>query len=197
VALAGSDRKGAWGPHCGILNRMVDPNAPAPDTADELFRMMYQDLRRLASSRLRRSENITMLDTTALVHESYLRFQHQSDLGGMSQGQFLAYAARVMRFVVIDFVRQRHAERRGGDHLHVTLNTDIAESISVKDDDVIRIHEAIEELAQVDDRLARIVEMRCFAGLDELAIAEALGVTDRTIRRDWQKARLLLKAVLQ
>ncbi|HEV8689482.1 MAG TPA: ECF-type sigma factor [Ideonella sp.] len=176
---------------------MLDPNAPAPDTADELFRMMYQDLRRLASSRLRRSENITMLDTTALVHESYLRFQHQSDLGGLSQGQFLAYAARVMRFVVIDFVRQRHAERRGGDHLHVTLNTDIAESISVKDDDVIRIHEAIEELAQVDDRLARIVEMRCFAGLDEMAIAEALGITDRTVRRDWQKARLLLKAVLQ
>jgi len=175
----------------------MDPNAPAPDTPDELFRQMYQDLRRLASSRLRRSENITMLDTTALVHESYLRFQHQSDLGGMTQGQFLAYAARVMRFVVIDFVRQRHADRRGGDHLHVTLNTDIAESISVRDDDVIRIHDAIEELAQVDDRLARIVEMRCFAGLDEMSIAQALGITDRTVRRDWQKARLLLKAVLQ
>ena len=176
---------------------MLDPNAPAPDTADELFRTMYQDLRRLASSRLRRSENITMLDTTALVHESYMRFQSQSDLGGMSQGQFLAYAARVMRFVVIDFVRQRHAERRGGDHLHVTLNTEVAESVSIKDDDVVRIHEAIEELAQVDDRLARIVEMRCFAGLDEMSIAQALGVTDRTVRRDWQKARLLLKAVLQ
>jgi RNA polymerase sigma factor (TIGR02999 family) len=174
----------------------MDPQAPAPDTADELFRQMYQDLRRLASSRLRRSENITMLDTTALVHESYLRFQHQSDLGGMTQGQFLAYAARVMRFVVIDFVRQRHADRRGGDHLHVTLNTDVAESVSVRDDDVVRIHDAIEELAQVDDRLARI-EMRCFAGLDEIAIAQALGITDRTVRRDWQKARLLLKAVLQ
>ena len=175
----------------------MDPQAPAPDSADELFRLMYQDLRRLASSRLRRSESVTLLDTTALVHESYLRFQHQSDLGGMTQGQFLAYAARVMRFVVIDFVRQRHAERRGGDHLHVTLNTEVAESVSIKDDDVVRIHEAIEELAQVDDRLARIVEMLCFAGLDEMAIAEALGITDRTVRRDWQKARLLLKAVLQ
>jgi RNA polymerase sigma factor (TIGR02999 family) len=175
---------------------MPDLDAPAPNDADQLFRAMYQDLRRLASSRLRRSEHITMLDTTALVHESYLRFQ-QSDLGGLSQGQFLAYASRVMRFVVIDFVRQRRAERRGGDQLHVTLNTEVAESVSVKDDDVVRIHEAIEELAQVDDRLARIVEMRCFAGLDELAIAEALGVTDRTVRRDWQKARLLLKAVLQ
>lgn len=176
---------------------MFDAQAPAPGTPDEMFRHMYQDLRRLASSRLRRSENLTMLDTTALVHESYLRFQQQSDLGGLTQGQFLAYASRVMRFVVIDFVRQRHAERRGGDQLHVTLNTDLADSIAVKDDDVLRIHEALEELAQVDDRLARIVEMRCFAGLDEMAIAEALGVTDRTIRRDWQKARVLLKAVLQ
>jgi len=131
------------------------------------------------------------------VHESYLRFQHQSDLGGMTQGQFLAYAARVMRFVVIDFVRQRHAERRGGDQLHVTLNTEIGESVSRPDDEVLRVHEAIEELAQVDDRLARIVEMRCFAGLDEISIAQALGITDRTVRRDWQKARLLLKAVLQ
>lgn len=173
----------------------TDP--PAPDTADELFRQMYAELRRLASARLRRSEQLTMLDTTALVHESYLRFQGQPGLAGLSPGQFLGYAARVMRFVVIDFVRQRHAERRGGDHLHVTLNTDIAESVSVRDDDVIRIHDAIEELAQVDDRLARIVEMRCFAGLDEVAIAEALGVTDRTVRRDWQKARLLLRAVLQ
>ena len=76
-------------PAGGILPVHMDPQAPAPDTADELFRQMYQDLRRLASSRLRRSENITMLDTTALVHESYLRFQHQSDLGGMTQGQFL------------------------------------------------------------------------------------------------------------
>ena len=67
----------------------------------------------------------------------------------------------------------------------------------MRDDDVVRIHDAIEELAQVDDRLARIVEMRCFAGLDEIAIAQALGITDRTVRRDWQKARLLLKAVLQ
>ena len=101
-----------------------------------------------------------------------------------------------MRFVVIDFVRQRHAERRGGDQLHVTLNTEVAEAAGLQDDNVLRIHEALEELARVDNRLAQIVEMRCFGGLDELAIAQALGITDRTVRRDWQKARLLLKAVL-
>jgi RNA polymerase sigma factor (TIGR02999 family) len=171
--------------------------ATPPDQADELFRLMYQDLRRLARSRLRRSEDITMLDTTALVHESYLRFQGTPELAGMAQGQFLAFAARTMRFVVIDFVRQRHAQRRGGGQFQVTLNTDIGESVAAGDDQVLRIHEALEELALVDDRLARIVEMRCFGGLDELAIAQALGVTDRTVRREWQKARLLLKVALQ
>ena len=169
---------------------------PVPSSSDELFRTLYKELRRLASSRLRRSEGITLLDTTALVHESYLRLQTQIE-GLQTSGQFLAYASRVMRFVVIDFVRQRHAERRGGEQLHVTLNTEIAESVSLHDDDVIRIHEALEELEKVDARLARIVEMRCFAGLDEQAIAEALGVTDRTVRRDWQKARVLLKTALQ
>jgi len=177
----------------------MDPSAVAApaEPADELFRLMYQDLRRLARSRLRRSEDITMLDTTALVHESYLRFQNSPGLAGLQHGQFLAYAARTMRFVVIDFVRQRRAQRRGGGQFQVTLNTDACESVAVGDEQVLRIHEALEELAQVDDRLARIVEMRCFGGLDELAIAEALGVTDRTVRREWQKARLLLKVALQ
>ncbi len=172
------------------------PVLPLPGSSDELFKVMYNDLRRLARARLRRSEGITLLDTTALVHESYLRLQSMPELGAHSEGQFLAYAARVMRFVVIDFVRQRHAQRRGGEQIHVTLNTEVAESVSLQDDDVIRIHEALEELQKVDERLARIVEMRCFAGLDDIAIARALGVTDRTVRRDWQKARLMLKAVL-
>jgi RNA polymerase sigma factor (TIGR02999 family) len=158
---------------------------------------MYADLRRLARSRLQRSEDITLLDTTALVHESYLRFQSNPGLEGLSAGQFLGYASRVMRFVVIDFVRQRHAERRGGEQQRVTLNTDVAEAVSVADEDVLRLHEALEALAQVDDRLARIVEMRCFGGLGEAAIAEALGVNERTVRRGWQKARLLLKLALE
>lgn len=174
------------------------PPAPLPLSTDALFQSLYQDLRRLARARLRRSEGVTLLDTTALVHESWLRLREMdaAQLAGGS-GQFLAYASRVMRFVVIDFVRQRHAERRGGDQLHITLNTEVAESAALEDDSVLRIHEALEELAQVDERLVRIVEMRCFGGLDEQTIAEALGVTDRTVRREWQKARMMLKAVLQ
>jgi len=165
--------------------------------ADALFRELYADLRRLARSRLQRSEDITLLDTTALVHESYLRFQANPGLAGLSTGQFLAYASRVMRFVVIDFVRQRHAERRGGEQQRVTLNTDVAEAVPVDDEDVLRLHEALEALAQVDDRLARIVEMRCFGGLGEADIAAALGVNERTVRRGWQKARLMLRLALE
>lgn len=168
----------------------------AAKSNDQLFHALYGELRRLARSRLRRSEGITLLDTTALVHESYLRLADAPAMGVGGEGQFLAYASRVMRFVVIDFVRQRRAERRGGDDLHITLNTEVAESVALPDADVLRIHEALEELQKVDERLARIVEMRCFAGLDEATIAKALGVTDRTVRRDWQKARLMLRAAM-
>lgn len=122
---------------------MLDPNAPAPDTADELFRTMYQDLRRLASSRLRRSENITMLDTTALVHESYMRFQHQSDLGGMTQGQFLAYAARVMRFVVIDLARSGR----------VWIDLALIVEEMVDDVDPIGLHMTVMVIQMIDDRI--------------------------------------------
>jgi RNA polymerase sigma factor (TIGR02999 family) len=182
-------------------NAPTAPPSPLPASppvpTDALYRELYDELRRLARARLRRSEGVTLLDTTSLVHESWLRFRHVDAAALQGPGQFLAYASRVMRFVVIDFVRQRHAERRGGEQLHVTLNTEAADAATPADDEVLRIHEALEELARIDERLARVVEMRCFGGLDEQAIAEALGVTDRTVRRDWQKARLMLKAALQ
>jgi RNA polymerase sigma factor (TIGR02999 family) len=164
--------------------------------ADELFRSQYQALRRLARSRLRRSEDITLLDTTSLVHESWLRMHRSSEFSSDDEGRFLGCAARVMRFVVVDHVRQRHAERRGGANTDITLSTDLGNALGVDDRDVIRIHEALEQLAAVDPRLTQVVEMRCFAGLDEQAIGLALGVTERTIRRNWQKALLLLRALL-
>jgi RNA polymerase sigma factor (TIGR02999 family) len=165
--------------------------------ADALFPEMYQELRRIARARLRRSESITLLDTTGLVHESYLRFQKMGQLAIQDRGQFLGYAARVMRFVVIDFIRQRRAERRGGGAIQITLGSEILDSMSVDDEHALRVHDALEELSKVDARAVQVVEMRCFAGLDEQEIAMALGVTDRTVRREWKKARLLLKAALQ
>jgi RNA polymerase sigma factor (TIGR02999 family) len=164
--------------------------------ADELFGQLYPDLRRLAHSRLRRSGRFTLLDTTVLVHESYLRLFKAGTLEAGDRGQFMAYAARVMRSVVVDFVRRRAAQRRGGDVIHVQLEEGIAETADPHEQHVIRIDEALEELAAIDERLVRVVEMRYFAGMTEEQVAEALELSRRSVARDWEKARLFLAAAL-
>lgn len=163
---------------------------------DALFGALYPQLRRLAHAQLRRNEPITLLDTTGLVHEAWLRLAKNDGMPLDDPGRFLGYASRVMRFVVIDFVRQRHAQRRGGERLHVTLDTGAAESATLHDEQLLRLNDALEELDQVDERLVKVIEMRCFGGLSEIQIGEALGVTVRTVRRQWQRARLLLHAAL-
>ena len=165
---------------------------PDLQPAEDLFNELYQRLRLLARSHLRRNEPITLLDTTSLVHESYLRYVNSRDLDFADRGKFFAYAASVMRSIIVDEVRRRHAERRGGSAEHVTLSTDAVDSLARDDEEILNVHEALEELAALDPRLARVVEMRYFAGLSENDIAVALGVTDRTVRRDWDKARTLL-----
>ena len=171
----------------------------AGDTAarDSLFALLYEDLSKLARARLRRTEPITLLNTTALVHESYLRFLNARRLEFSDRGRFFGYAASVMRSVVVDEVRKRRAERRGGSAEHVELDTDVADSAQQDDDQIIRVHDALDELSALDPRLAHVVEMRYFAGLTEQEIAEALGITERTVRRDWDKARTLLFSALR
>ena len=173
-------------------------NAPAAAARghDALFDALYPQLRRLAHAQLRRNEPVTLLDTTGLVHEAWLRLAGNEGTPVHDRGFFLGCASRVKRFIVIDFVRQRHAQRRGGAHTHVTLDTAIGETATLHDEQVLRLHEALEELAQVDERLVRIVEMRSFGGLSEVEIAATLGVTDRTVRREWRRARALLHAAL-
>ncbi len=164
---------------------------------NRLFEVLYDDLRLLAHAKLRRAAPMTVLDTTALVHESYLRFLRTGDLKVEDRPHFLAYAARVMRSIVVDLIRSRLADRHGGDALHVTLNTEIAESASVREDEVIMVNDALEELATIDPRLVKVVEMRYFAGMSEDEIAESLGVSVRTVERDWEKARLFLYRALR
>jgi RNA polymerase sigma factor (TIGR02999 family) len=172
-----------------LLQRVNEGDAVA---REPLFAALYQDLRQLARSRLRRSETITLLDTTSLVHESYLRYLNAHELSFGDRGKFFAYAASVMRSIVVDEVRKRHAERRGGSAEHVELDTGSTNELATDDDQIVRVHEALDDLAALEPRLARVVEMRYFAGLSETDIAQALGVTERTIRRDWDKARSLL-----
>jgi RNA polymerase sigma factor (TIGR02999 family) len=164
---------------------------------NRLFEVLYDDLRLLAHAKLRRSAPMTVLDTTALVHESYLRFLRTGDLKVEDRPHFLAYAARVMRSIVVDLIRSRLADRHGGDVLQVTLNTEISDSASVREDEVIMVNDALEELATIDPRLVKVVEMRYFAGMSEDEIAESLGVSVRTVERDWEKARLFLYRALR
>ncbi len=165
---------------------------------DALFDALYPELRRIAHARLTRNLRDTLLDTTALVHECYVKFSQAQRLGPSDRAHFLAYAATAMRSIIVDFARAKAAERRGGDAPHVTLNTALADGLGDRhgEDEIVRVHEALDELAKLDARLAQVVEMRYFAGLSELEIAELLQRSERSIRRDWQKARLFLLSAM-
>ncbi len=167
------------------------------DARDRLFAAAYDELRKLARSRLRDGGRNTMLDTTALVHESYLKFLHSGELRADDRRTFFAYSSRIMRSVIIDTVRERQAERRGGALIQVTLNTQVDAGLPAGADEVLRVHDALLALEATEPRLAQVVEMRYFGGYSEVEIAEALDLTERTVRRDWDKARLLLMAMLK
>jgi RNA polymerase sigma factor (TIGR02999 family) len=169
---------------------------PVPESVQALFPAMYGELRRLARSRLSSGGRHTLLDTSALVHEAFLRMQRDGGVQLKDREHFMAYAATTMRSIVIDFVRRRSADRRGGGAQHVTLDTRAAEMLGASDDEILSVHGALETLEKVDARLVRVVEMRYFAGLTDAEVGAALGVTDRTVRRDWERARLLLADML-
>ena len=164
---------------------------------DELFAAAYGELRQLARARLRDGGRNTYLDTTALVHESYLRFLRSGALRSDDRRAFFAYASRVMRSVIIDAVRERQAERRGGGVTELTLDTRIGADLPSGEAEVLHVHEALLALEAAEPRLAKVVEMRYFGGYSEQEIAEALDLTERTVRRDWDKAKLLLLAALK
>lgn len=165
---------------------------------DRLFQALYGQLRRVAHARLRDGRPDALLDTTMLVNESYERFARLATLDINDRAHFLAYAARVMRSVIIDYTRERLAERRGGGAAHVTLTTGLGEGLAAHNDpEVLRVHEALEELGHIEVRLAQVVEMRYYGGMENSEIAVALGVSLRTVERDWERARLFLYSSLK
>jgi len=177
-----------------LLRRVREHDAAA---MDELVAVLYPDLRRMAQARLAQNGAITLLDTSAMVNESYLRLANAARIDAVCRGQFLAYASQVMRSVLVDFARKGRAERRGGAAAQVTLTTDLIDGIASSDDDIERVHEALNELQKTDPRLKSVVEMRYFGGFEDKEIADALGVAERTVRRDWERARLLLSVALK
>jgi RNA polymerase sigma factor (TIGR02999 family) len=163
---------------------------------DALFAAVYQDLHRLAHSRLRDGGRNTLLDTTALVHECYLRLVQTGELKITDRRAFFGYASRVMRSVIVDGARARLRERRGGDAQKMTLSTELAEDLGQGEEGILRVHEALKDLEKADPRAAQMVQMRYFAGLSDKEIAEILDITERTVQRDWEKAKVLLLAIL-
>lgn len=186
------------GPALDSITELIErANDGDKESLNRLFTGLYAELHALARSRVHRNTPITLLDTTALLHESYLRLTKLGALKVTSRAHFLAYAARAMRSIIVDFGRQRLAERRGGGVVEVPFDTESDQPASSGEEEVLRVHEALEELAAVDERVVRVVEMRYFGGLTEEEISEALGVTTRTVQRDWEKARLLLSIALK
>jgi RNA polymerase sigma factor (TIGR02999 family) len=177
-----------------LIHELASGNQAA---RDELYAAAYSELRKLARSRLRDGGRNTFLDTTALVHESYLRFLKTGQLRIEDRRAFFTYASKVMRSVIIDSVRERQAERRGGDLVEITLDTQAAAGLPSGEAEILHVHEALLALEAAEPRLAKVVEMRYFGGYSEIEIAESLGLTERTVRRDWDKARLLLMSSLR
>jgi RNA polymerase sigma factor (TIGR02999 family) len=167
------------------------------DALDRLFELLYPELRRLARSRLARHQRSDDLGTTALVNECYLKFTRAGRLRAEDRGHFFAYCAATMRSIIVDTARAALAERRGGDLEIVPLDTGMGDGALGADETIVQVHEALDTLAAVDARLVEVVEMRWFAGMSEQEIADVLGVTERTVRRHWHKARLLLAASLR
>jgi RNA polymerase sigma factor (TIGR02999 family) len=168
--------------------------ANRPKESDELYERVYGELKRMARAHLRR-DGVATLSTTELVHETFLKLGGGSDSQWEGRAHFFGAASRAMRQVLVDFARRRRAAKRGGVATRVSLRDDHA-LLNLQLDEIIAIDEALERLDAVDERLRRIVELRFFAGFGEREIAEILGVTTRTVERDWLKARLFLLQAL-
>ena len=165
--------------------------------ADDLFALVYDDLRALARRQLARLRPGETLAPTALVHEAYLRFADRSAPAVVDRHHFLAVAARAMRLIVIDHIRRRQAQKRDDGGGGGATPTDVAARTELTPVDLIAMNDALDALGALDARQAQVVEMRFFGGLELKEIAAVLDTSERTVKRDWQRARAFLCASLK
>ena len=172
----------------------MDATLPPDDRAavDDLFGFVYDELRKLARRQIARLNPGQTLSPTALVHDVYLRMADRSSGRLRDEQHFRALAARVMRQVIIDYIRRRTAQKRGAGIVIDGLLTDIVGSATSSNEELLAIDEALVKLAALDARQAQIVELRFFGGLDVEETAHTMGLSGRTVKREWQKARAFL-----
>jgi RNA polymerase sigma factor (TIGR02999 family) len=167
----------------GAVNENSTPSEPA-----DVFTFVYDELRRLARRQRRAQGDEPTLDTTALVHEAYLKLGQSAHLNGLARPHFFALAARAMRQILVDQARRRGVRRRSG---QIALTTGASEFIAGDREDlvdVVALDSALERLAQIDPRGGQVVEWRVFGGMDMVEIAQLQGLTERTVARDWRRA---------
>jgi len=173
---------------------LADLRAGRREAFDQILPLVYHELRRVARRELAVRPNDS-LSTTALVHELYLKFSRADRADWRNRAHFLSVAAVAMRHILVDRARRRTAEKRGGTLRHITLDDELTVA-NDRAESLLELHEALDYLETIDERLARVVECRFFGGMTEQETAEALHITERTVRRDWVKARGLLYQVL-
>lgn len=181
--------------------RVLAANLAAAERGDaaataELFATLYRELHRVAKRQLNAHAAGSTLSATTLLHEAYLDISRR-DAAFPDRARFFAYAARAMRGLIIDYVRERRALKRGGEFHLTQLDTGIAESAARQTDDLPRLGDALDELARADAPLAELVELKFFCGFTFAEIAAMRGVSERTVQRDWAKARLYLHDALR
>ena len=165
--------------------------------ADELFAALYRELHAIAERQLHHGGSELSLGTTTLLHEAYLNIREREGVRFPSRGQFLAYAARAMRGLMIDYARRRRAKKRGGEFFITTSVEGAAAADTVPADDLTQLSSALDTLAGLDAGLAQLVDLHFFCGFSFVEMAELRGVSERTVRRDWRKARLVLHHTLK
>ncbi len=171
-------------------------DSTSDDAADALWESAYADLKAIAHLRIRDTASARFIDTTALVHESWLKLAAVKHFKTENRRQFFAYAAKTMRSIIIDIAKNQGRKKRGGGVADMTLNPMAQIDGADVAAEPVRLDDALRELERDMPRLGQVVEMRYFGGLTENEIADVLGITERTVRREWEKAQLILREML-
>ena len=159
---------------------------------DEIFPLLYRELRARAHGQLRRCRPGDTLNTTALVNEAYVKLAEHEKGNWRDRGHFLAVASLAMRQILVDYARQRSAKKRGGEDVRVELEEGRVGGVSSRAEEILAVDQALSALSGLSERLGQIVELRYFGGLSVEETAEVMGMSDRTVKRDWRKARAFL-----
>jgi RNA polymerase sigma factor (TIGR02999 family) len=176
-----------------VASLITSAESGDPQAAEALFTLLYGELHRMAERRIARDGRYLTLGTTTLLHETYLGMA-QRDAAFPDRARFMGYAARVMRCLVVDYVRRRQARKRGGEFELTSIDGDV--SAAPEDPGVARLSEAVDALTQLDPQLAQVVDLKFFCGFTFAEIGAMHGISERTVQRQWEKARLFLHDAL-